>query len=310
MEKPSQDRKDNVVKVNDAKIALNIIRYTYRDKIVENYAETFKKELERRGATVELDMTKVPDCDFFIDLDCGRNKEGNLNFKYVEEKCPIPSAVWFIDSHGHPTSHKRMSPNYDLVYFCVWNKRDLFYKHPKAEWCPNATDAKWFNSTFITKPKYDFGFFGSKMGLDRAAPMVKICEREGWTYRVSQICPVNKHRWPATANAMGECKVLFNSGQKHDGPNLRVMESMALGLPLITEQDPKNGTEKLFNPYEHYLPYEAYTYNKLEDAMWQAMTATHDINAMATEASIEVHARHLISHRVDQILEGLLNDVK
>jgi hypothetical protein len=259
-----------------------------------------------------LDVPKGKGCadrnydgiDLVLDVDCGRDEKGVLHWMAQEARLPVPSAVMFIDSHGYPSLHHRVGKNYDHVFFAVWDKRDLFAKHPSAHWCPNFTDSNWFDAGgYIEEKVFDFGFFGSKGGLERADRLVNIANNNGWTHDVRQICPGHKHRWPFTGTAMAKCKNLFNKAQKHDGPNLRVMESMAMGRPLICDRDERSGMDKLFTPYEHYVPYEYFKYEGLEDAMEWVMIETKASALMAERAYREVMDHHLVENRVEQILE-------
>ena len=304
--------------IQSCNIVVNLIKYFYNNQLVDNYAQSVVRELRELGHNVtetgpgtayenNIDYSKW---DLFIDLDCGRNPITNeLNFKFIEEKSNVPSVVWFIDSHGYPSMHHRIAKNYDHVFFAVWSKRDLFANHRSAYWCPNATDKNWFNSSFVNfDPYFDFGFFGSKKGLSRAEAMRLICGQQGWTYDIRQISPPNKHRWPHTAKAMGNCRILFNHGQKHDSPNLRVVESMAMGIPLISDQDPLSGMDKLFTPFSHYFPYEYVTYSNLDYIMKFVSSNYQKALEVAAEAQKEVYEKHLIKHRVKQMLEVALEN--
>lgn len=244
----------------------------------------------------------VTDYDLFLDIDNGRNKSGELAFQ--TEKPPIPSAVRYIDTHGHPSLHKRLAKNYDHVFFAVWDKRDIFTNHPSVHWCPNASDAKYFYKDVSpdahdSRP-FDVGFFGSKGGLDRADVLKPIAQRHGWTLDVRQIGG-NAQPWPATSKAMAQCKVLFNKNQKHDGPNQRVIESMLMERPLVTDRDPRDGMSKLFEEGEHYLGYstEAELANQIDWCMREPILAA----SMARRAYALAIERHQVIHRVEQILE-------
>jgi spore maturation protein CgeB len=245
-----------------------------------------------------------------MELDNGRDGQGRLSFGQQFDRSDIqiniPKVVWFVDSHGQPDLHKSLSTHYDHVFFSVWDKRTLFAGHPSAHWCPNATDPEFFYPIVKGEPEFDFGFFGSKTGLERSNPMIEICKKRGWTYDVRQVGGgIGKHKWPRTGEAMNNCRTLFNHGQKHDGPNLRVVESMAVGRPLITDIDPRSGMDRLFEPTEHYLGYEAYSYKGLEEKMEFAMAHPGWCISMADNARKLVLAKHLIVHRVEQILEVL-----
>jgi hypothetical protein len=257
--------------------------------------------------------------DFFLDLDCGRNSEGKFNFSCQDERAPIPSAVRWIDSHGYPSYHKRASKNYDHVFFAVWARRELFTNHPSVHWCPNASDARYFgidvtieanktspievDGTKITVPHkmFDVGFYGSRGGQSRADPLKAIGERHDWNVDIREIGRANRNRWPMTAQAMDLCKVLFNHGQKHDGPNQRVIESMLMNIPLVSDRDKTDGMAKLFEEGEHYLGYDSDSElaNNIEWCIREPSLA----GSMARRAYRLAYDKHQVKHRVEQILE-------
>ena len=276
---------------------------------VETYSASMVRALRARGHEV-VDIQKNPnhnfhDIDLLIDIDCGRNADGKLIWQAQDGPLPCKSAVVFIDSHGYPSLHKRLAVHYDHVFFAVWDKRDLFVKHPSAHWFPNFTDLRWFDGErySIDEPDFDFGFFGSKGGLSRTGPLVEIAKKREWTTDVRQINLSGKHRWPHTAEAMANCLTLFNKGQKHDGPNLRVMESMLVNRPLISDADTRSGMDKLFEPWVHYIPYEYFTFEGLETAMEFCMENPQIAEKIARQGYNEVKANHLVGNRIDQILE-------
>lgn len=255
--------------------------------------------------------------DLIVEIENGRNAEGQLIFQVPQlDWSPMPTtAVVLIDSHGHPDLHQAMARSYEHVFFAVWARRDLFAKHPSAHWCPNATDLKWFNPwTEPSGPEMsehpgaveaiDYGFFGSKMGLERANEMVRICQEKGWTYDVREVVKARRHRWPATAKAMAACRFLYNQGQKHDGPNQRVMESMAMCRPLITDLDETDGMSKLFQNGEHFIGYHRGDAGELEEAMEWVRDPRYSQH-MARVAFKEVHDKHQVKNRAEQILEVL-----
>lgn len=284
----------------------------YDGRHVETYARSIIAVLKLKGHTVfdqdksviEIsDWSPRTDIDYIIDIDCGRNAEG----QYIwcggrNNTSKIPKIAIFVDSHGRPDLHKEISKYYEHVFFAVWARRDLFTEHNSAWWLPNFTDSQWFYPLAV-EPKFDFGFFGSKNGLDRADPLKEICEREGYTYDIRQIGTQFKHRWPRTCEAMNTCRFLMNHGQKHDQPNLRTIESMAVRRPLISDYDPKSGINELFQTYKHYIPYEAYTYKGLEEAIDFCIENPSQAQEIADIAYKEVMSKHLVEHRVDQILE-------
>jgi hypothetical protein len=286
----------------------------YGGKPIETYGRSMVRTLREKGYDV-IETDKKPlknpngykQFDLLIDIDSGRDDKGELHWHGEKQKPPhIKSLVYFIDSHGYPDLHAKLAPRYDYVGFAVWDKRDLFKEHLSAHWCPNFTDLQWFNGEkyYAAKTaKHHFGFFGSKGGLVRANPLIQIANDKKWTHDVRQVGSGIKHRWPETAAAMSDCQVLFNHGQKHDGPNLRVMESMAMLRPLICDREERSGMDKLFEPWTHYIPYESYTYHSLKEAMTWAMSHLTDRELMAQRAYGQVTTQHLVQHRIAQIIE-------
>lgn len=273
---------------------------------VESYARCVDRALQALGHnTVNVHGNTVWDpkeFDVCLELDNGRASNGTLEFS-GSSSLGLPKAVWFVDSHGQADLHRGMAPYYDYVFFAVWDKRDLFTGHKSAHWCPNATDPQFFYPTNVRSPQFNFGFFGSKKGLGRAEKMVELCGKHGWTSDVRQVNGAYKHKWPYTCEAMNNCTVLFNHGQKHDAPNLRVLESMAVGRPLISDLDPRSGMDKLFVEGEHYLAYEPYTFKGLEEKMLFAVDNLDECVSMSARARNLVLEKHLIKNRVEQMLE-------
>lgn len=288
---------------------------TWRDRPVECYPRSYVFELRERGhrvleigeghSTVALEDVKQENYDFFLEIENGRGADGKLRFQLQRGRARIPSGVVLIDSHGQPSVHSEVAPAYDHVFFAVWNRRDLYASHPSHHWCPCATDWKWFNPfqyLFNRRPPhYDFGFFGSKGGLHRADILKQVCGELGLSCDVRQVGKSMRHRWPETCKAMIDCKMLFNHGQKHDGPNQRVLESMCCGKLLFNDMDPKSGMDKLFEEGKHYLGYTCEE-DLTEKIRWarKNVFAAEKIAAAGTRL---VAAKHQIKNRLDLILD-------
>lgn len=301
-------------------LKLGIVGHSYfvGNKRVETYYHSMVRAFNEAGC-VAVDHTPgkitkedVNWADIILEVDCGRTRQGYQSFLGRDLFEPFRNtsktlrAVYFIDSHGQPSLHKRLSPQYDIVFYAVHDKRSLFQNHSNAVWLPNFTDATWFNPRLLDKePSYDFGFYGSKHGLARANPLIDICRKRNWSCDVRQISNQFKHRWPQTAEAMLNCRVLFNHGQKHDGPNLRVVESMACKRPLITDVDPRSGMNRLFTEGVDYIGYESLTYKGLENAMEQLMESPELRSTVATNGYNNVTQKHLVEHRVRTIIETI-----
>lgn len=286
------------------------------DREVETYARSFHRELELRGHKVtpigaghEIqtpDQLKS-DLDFHLDLDNGRDSKGDFAYFRPDHHFKCPTGVWFIDSHGQPTLHKRLSKHYDFVFYAVWFRRELFQNHSDAYWCPNATSTRWFSYRRYKDivPFKQFGFFGSKGGIDRADPLAEVCRKNGWSFDIRQVAKPFRHKWPGTPEAMATCQHLFNHGQKHDGPNLRIMESMLMNRPLLTDLDPRDGMSKLFTEGYHFIGYESYTYENLEEKCRWVLDNPDKVREIADNGYKEVLRNHTISNRVEHILRRI-----
>lgn len=291
-----------------------------RGNIMHSYAESIDREIKKLGHEVlpvglghDLKTIKeIPNIklyDLLLDIDCGRAaQDGKLHFQLTEGRAEIPSAVRWIDTHGNPSLHRRLSKHYDHVFFAVYRCRDLFSNHPSSHWLPNISDPVWFDYTnylqYWNKPRFDFGFFGSKGGLDRAEDLITLCNSYDLLCDVREIGSHNRNRWPTTGEAMAACRVLFNRGQKHDGPNQRVMESMLMNRPLITDRDKIDGMKQLFEEGTHYLGYE--TYSELSIQMQWCLDNPDMAKHMAQRAYDLVKAKYTVEHRVKEMLEVCL----
>jgi hypothetical protein len=298
------------------KIIVNHRLNYHNGKPVETYSRSYIHYLKNIGHDVTemgegtglpyLADVRQRNYDLFLDIDSGRNSKGELCF-IGDQINKIKKAVIFTDSHGHPSMHKRLASSYEHVFYAVWACRDLFVNHKSAHFLPNATDLRWFPRWDIDgdinwNPITDFGFFGSKGGLDRADRLKEICDKMRWSYDVRQLNNAFKQKWPYTALAMSNCKFLFNHGQKHD-INLRIFESMAVGRPFICDYDKTSGIDKLFNPNVHFVPYDSYTYNGLEDAMMWVTENRNDAVEMAKSAYNLIATKHTVEHRVQSMME-------
>jgi len=297
-----------------SKIVVNYRKDFQRGKEIETYAKAFAYYLSKTHEVLATEIgATIPNTDFInfdsgvewiVDLDNGRNIEGNFSFSVPNFAHSAKRAVWFIDSHGQPSLHHRLAQHYDAVFFAVWSRRDLFAKHPRAYWLPCCTDIRWFHPLYIGIPeiKYDWGFFGSRHGLDRAAELKTICERLGYTYDIREVARSFTHKWPNTGTAMAACRNLFNKGQKHDSPNQRVMESMLVGAPLLTNIDPADGMNLLFTEGEHYI---GYTEESLQERIKWMVEHRGECATIAKAAQQRVINRHTMEHRVKAMCEVL-----
>ena len=127
-----------------------------------------------------------------------------------------------------------------------------------------------------------------------------MAQRNTWKVDVREIGK-SGGRWPRTAEAMAHCKVLFNRGQKHDGPNQRVIESMLMERPLVTDRDKRDGMSRLFIEGEHYLGYDSDS-ELANNIQWCLREPSLAISMARRGYKLAVE-KHQVKNRVEQILE-------
>jgi len=130
------------------KIIITSLQYHWKDRVVETYAHSVTRAFQERGhevievgpghAITTLDEAGVELVDHVLELDCGRDPQGNFHFLIPPYKDQLPkgqrgsngplppNSIYFIDSHGQPSLHHRLAPQYTYVFYAVWARRDLF----------------------------------------------------------------------------------------------------------------------------------------------------------------------------------------
>lgn len=290
-------------------------RQDIRRTPVQCYAHSYVNELKAMGHSVitrgtnhEIQIISESDLhsiDFILEIENGRDENGNLPFQVAGLTTNIPKVVLLIDSHGHPDLHEKIAKKYDHVFFAVWARRELFKDHKSAHWCPNATDLKWFgyeNFKHVPK-KNDIVFIGSKKGLIRANSLQEICNKNGWAADIREVVKPRRHRWPVTGEAMAAAKIGYNRGQKHDGPNQRVLETMAGKLPLLNDLDPTDGMDKIFVNGKHYIGYDRNNAADLEEKIFYLLDNPSKAEEIALAGYNETKEFHLVKNRVRLISE-------
>lgn len=307
------------------KIILSYRRDIWRDRVVECYPTCYAKRLLEKGhdiveigeghSIVKIEDVDVSKWDLLLEIENGRGEDGKLRFQLQNSTPLVTSAVVLIDSHGHPDLHKSIAGLYSHVFFAVHAQRDLFVSHPSAHWLPCTSDPEFFcphvpvgkkpgSRRPVFKqhfPKFQFGFFGSKTGLYRGDILKEACQELGYSHDIRQVGKAHRHRWPETCEAMHECRYLFNKGQKHDGPNQRVIESMAVKKLLFNDIDEREGMSLLFEEGKHFLGYK--DKNELKEKMLWAVNNPVLADTIAKAGWGEVRSKHFVTHRLDRILE-------
>lgn len=299
------------------KIALGYRQDIRADKKVLTYANSFHTAFEDLNCEVipfgqghknENINSEVRRCQVILELDCGRDSNGKFNWQVpLHPGLIAKTAIYAIDVHGNPDLHRELAPKYNYCFYAPWIQRDVYTGHPSATWLPNASDAAHFSRDLpnlkLIAPVFDWGFHGSRMGLGRAAELIEICQRLGYSYDVRECVKGGRHRWPSTPEAMRACRYTLNFGQRADSPNLRVIESMLVGRTLLTDRDDRDGMHKLFVEGKHYLGYNRQTKADLEDQVKWMMSNPDRCQTIADEAYKEAKRQHQIFNRAQTILE-------
>ena len=191
------------------------------------------------------------DLDLILVIDCG------THFKLHHEKGKLgkaKTAFWVSDLHRSDWAKHRLQMirefKYDHVFYAQKNFKNIVMQQGYAEnqcsWLPHAVDTDIFKPlSWITK-KFDTGYVGYLN--DRRKKMSEI---------VSQFVSFKHYSsvWTELANrCLNECKILWNCSVEQD-INMRVFESLATGIPLITDKIVNNGFEDLFEDDKDLLTY-------------------------------------------------------
>ena len=162
---------------------------------------------------------------------------------------------WVSDLHRQDWAFWRLSMmqqfHYDHIFYAQKSFKDVVMKQGYAEsecsFLPHAVDAEIFKPMPQVKKKYDMGFTGYQN--DRRKKATEILKQFVNFKHTDSIWA-----WSA-ARAINETKVGFNmSVEDSDVCNMRVFETLACGVPLLTNFSPNCGLEDLFgNDYENKM---------------------------------------------------------
>ena len=183
-----------------------------------------------------------PDTDLVLCIDDG------THFKLHHERNFIPkqtkTAIWLSDLHRPDWARHRLQMirewHYDHVFYAQKNFKDLVkdqgYKDEECSWLPHAVDPEIFKPMPNIKKIYDIGYIGYK---NEKRIQVENTLKNYMNFK--HFTSV----WAWSANRFfNELKIGFNISVEDD-INMRVFETMATGIPLLTNYV-NNGMEDLF----------------------------------------------------------------
>jgi hypothetical protein len=164
-----------------------------------------------------------------------------------------------------------------------------------AHWLPLACDRE-AHRPIERRKDYDIAFVGS---IERSLHAQRIDRLDRLAHHFSIL-----NDTALDADAMSEAyargRLAFNSSVAQD-LNMRVFETMAMGVPQLTNRDADvNGLLDLFRDGEHLIAYDD------DDLVEKAAYYLADENArlqLGRRAREEVLARHTYAHRVQTLLE-------
>jgi glycosyltransferase involved in cell wall biosynthesis len=156
-------------------------------------------------------------------------------------------AIWLSDLHRPDWASWRLQMIKEFHYHHVFYAQKSFkeivmqqgYSEQEVSYLPHAVDSEIFKPMpWITK-KYDMGLVGYQNTRRQRA--IKVL-KEFVNFRHFD----SVWAWSA-ARAINECKIGFNmSVEDSDVCNMRVFETLACEIPLLTNYSPNCGLEDLF----------------------------------------------------------------
>lgn len=257
----------------------------------------------------ELYKCDADSADLFFAIDSG----GPLN---IPEKLLHKTNFWMIDSRRNHRSDIR-NPNDDEVAARILEHGGMIYQaqlqdvrrleskidpslHSHIVWLPNAADPDVWNNTPLEEKKYQCAFVGNCYDPERLGILNNLTERQllYWpgiekaimedgakVYRQAY-CGLNIPSW-------------YNTPDCYD-INMRVMEVLSCGIPLITNA---LSELRLLDIQENY---HCYTYKQPNDIIGLIHLLNDDKvlgQEMGNKARELILAEHTYTHRALTILE-------
>jgi glycosyltransferase involved in cell wall biosynthesis len=183
------------------------------------------------------------DLDLVIVIDCSVHYKTHHHRGKLLPK--TRTCIWLSDLHRSDWAVWRLQMirewHYNHVFYCQKNFKEMIincgYSENEISFLPHAADPEIFKPLPYISKKFDIGYIGySNSKRQRAETILK--EYMNFKHFDSV--------WAWTANrCMQELKIGFNISVEQD-INMRIFETMAAGIPLLTNYIPDNGMEDLF----------------------------------------------------------------
>lgn len=283
----------------------------FTTKNLDPQAEVIAKELyEKYGETIEVDhfyptgdVKPFGTYDLSIWTDWG--EDGLKGFlPYVPMDCPRPMLYWASDTHiqnGVPGDSYpyRLEMAKRADYPFVAQKRAV--EQMKADgvinpiWLPHAVEPLAYPRVDVATKRYDVCFVGHINTENRENALDRLF-REFPNFYYGQ------RLFEAAAQKFCESKIVFNIAMTDD-VNMRCFEAMGTGSFLLTNRIPT--IEDLFEDGKHLVLYDSED-DMVEKARYY-LAHDEERERIAEAGYQEVMAKHTILHRVERMLEAVLD---
>ncbi len=253
------------------------------------------KELVKLNHQVEILSSREKDKilkikpDFILAVDDSSHYILDINYH--------PKAIWIIDSHTSFICDKVMAKSFDIIFVAQKEYVDKFKKfNSYVYWLPLAGDLEWHGKKELNKI-YDVAFIGQIGTGWRKKILLKLKKDYLNSFISSTDCK-------KISEIYSQSKIVVNYNVNND-INMRVFEAMVSGSLLITNRINDNGFEELFEDNKHLVVYNG-TYKDLKEKIDYYLNNDEERKKIAQEGYKLVLEKHLYKHRIDFILNKIL----
>jgi spore maturation protein CgeB len=238
--------------------------------------------------------------DLIIVIDC------SVHYKVHHHSGKLGKArvvFWVSDMHRQDWSSWRLQMikefHYDHIFYAQKSFKQMIldcgYTESEVTFLPHAVDTDVFKPMSWIEKRYDMGFVG--YSNDRRKKAVDVLKQYVNFRHFDSIWA-----W-AACRALNEMKIGFNcSVEDSDICNMRVFETLACGIPLLTNYVPNMGIEDLFgNDYENKM----LTYSNEQEMIEKAvrLIACSDLRKQLAENGLKhIKTYHTYRNRINTIL--------
>lgn len=228
----------------------------------------------------------VPDWILFHDNSCPLSIIGL-------EHCPIPMALYSVDTHHHCLLHSYLADTFDVV-FVAQSDFITFFQGRRAyvEWLP-----LWASREIEPSEEKKHGaIFVGTMNRSLNPERVQFFEELSKITEIEIFQGDYAHYFPY-------CSIVVNQTVKGD-LNFRVFESMRCGPLLLTEVS-GNGLYSLFTPGEDLLVYNKGDVNDVARILQELKNEPEVMQRIAHTGHRKVLEQHRAVHRAATVMRTL-----